>query len=45
MEGLSNQAELFPLVIAQGEAFCNRKEEQALLNPAVRHSNFLYIFI
>lgn len=37
MEILTNQAEIFPLVIAQGEAFCNRKEEQALLNFNIRH--------
>ncbi len=37
MEILDNRAEIFPLVIAKGPAFCNRVEEQALLRFNIQH--------
>jgi hypothetical protein len=37
MERVHKMAEIFPLVIAQGDAFCNRVEEQALLKFNIQH--------
>lgn len=37
VEILNTSAEIFPLVIARGEAFCNRVEEQALLKFNIQH--------
>lgn len=37
VELLNTNAEIFPLVIAQGKAFCNRVEEQALLKFNIQH--------